>query len=47
MMESIKDQTLKIIRAKVEQESRYLAEEFALTAGEERESYLAALELEL
>ena len=45
-MESIKDQKLKIIWAKAEQEARHLAGEFARTTSEERESLLTALELE-
>lgn len=46
MMESIKDQKLKIIKAKAERQARRLAGEFARAAGEEKEVLLAALQIE-
>ena len=45
-MESSKDQKLKHIWAKAEQEARQLAGEFAHAASEEKEAFLAALEIE-
>ena len=45
-MNSRKDQRLKIIQAKAEQEARFLAGEFARAASEEREAFLTALEWE-